>query len=143
MVIADCFYEGPEKEKLSKPFLVYLQDQERPFAFAGIYNDVEKNGQTIRSFANVTTAPSKVMDLIGHHRSPIILNPTDYNKWLTPNQDLFNYSDCLKNNINELQNAYPVSIEVKSIKNNDKNLVDPIGERLIPEYDYAISNPIL
>lgn len=143
LVIADCFYEGPEKEKLSKPFLVYLQDQERPFAFAGIYNDVEKNGQTIRSFANVTTAPSKVMDLIGHHRSPIILNPTDYNKWLTPNQDLFNYSDCLKNNINELQNAYPVSIEVKSIKNNDKNLVDPIGERLIPEYDYAISNPIL
>ena len=35
IVLADCFYEGPEKEKLSKPFVVYLQDAERPFGFAG------------------------------------------------------------------------------------------------------------
>ncbi len=143
LVIADCFYEGPEKEKLSKPFVVYLQDQERLFAFAGVFNDIEKNGQTIRSFAIVTTTPTKVIDLIGHHRSPVVLNPSDYNKWLSQNQDLFNYTDCLKNNINELQNAFPVSVEVKSIKNNDKSLVDPIGERLIPEYDYSVSNHIV
>lgn len=143
LVIADCFYEGPEKEKLSKPFLVYLQDQERPFAFAGIFNDIEKNGKIIRSFAIITTTPSKVMGIIEHHRSPVILNPSDYNNWLTPNQDLFNYTDCLKNNINELQNAYPVSVDVKSIRNNNRKLIDPLGERLIPEYDYQVSNHIL
>lgn len=140
LVIADCFYEGPEKEKLSKPFLVYLEDQQRPFAFAGIYNDLEKNGETMRSFAIITTTPSKVMGLIGHHRSPVVLNPSDYNDWLTPNQDLFKYTDCLKNNINELQNAYPVSKDVKSVQNNNRKLIDPIGERLIPAYNYSVIN---
>lgn len=142
IVLADCFYEGPEKEKLSKPFVVYLQDAERPFGFAGIYNEVEKEGELIRTFAIITTTPSKVLNKIGHHRSPVILNPNDYNKWLTNNQDLFKYTDCIKNNINEQQNAYPVGTEVKSVRNNSKSLVEPIGERIIPEYEYRILNEI-
>ena len=34
LVPADAFIEGPEKEKLNKPFVVYLREKVRPFAFA-------------------------------------------------------------------------------------------------------------
>ena len=44
LVVADAFYEGPEKEKLSKPYLVYLKEHKRPFAFAGIW-DVWKDNE--------------------------------------------------------------------------------------------------
>ncbi len=136
IVPADCFYEGPTKEKLSKPYLVYLKNKIRPFGFAGIYRDQEIQGEIRRTFAILTTSPGKVMHRIGHHRSPIVLHPNEHSNWLNTNQPIANASEILQNNINELMNAYPVSAEMKSGKENHRGLIEPIGQRLMPEYDY-------
>lgn len=55
LVIASAFIEGTTKEKLNKPYLVYLNS--RPFAFAGIWNIW--NG--IHTFAIITTTPNELI----------------------------------------------------------------------------------
>jgi putative SOS response-associated peptidase YedK len=38
LVPADAFIEGPKKERLNKPYVVYANNIDRPFAFAGIWD---------------------------------------------------------------------------------------------------------
>ena len=59
LVVADAFLEGPEKEKLSKPYCVYKKDGERPFAFAGIWEEWlnKATGELLPTFA-IITAPA-------------------------------------------------------------------------------------
>jgi hypothetical protein len=40
-------------------------------------------------------------------------------------------------------NAYPVSPEIKNPKNNRKELIYPVGERLQPEYEFKHSRDVL
>ena len=84
LVVADCFIEGPEKEKLSKPYLVYLKDGKRPFAFAGIWDEWgnPSTGEIIQSFAIITTVSNGITKKIGHHRSPVILHAEHERVWI-------------------------------------------------------------
>ena len=53
LVVADAFIEGPQREKLAKPYVVYARDGQRPFALAGIWDEWTDtgSGEIIRSFA--------------------------------------------------------------------------------------------
>ena len=76
LIPADAFIEGTTKEKLSKPFVVYLKEHVRPFAFAGIW-DVwadQETGEEISSFAIITSSANALLQKIPHHRSPVILH---------------------------------------------------------------------
>ena len=57
LVVADAFIEGPEREKLSKPYVIYPRDGQRPFALAGIWDEWcdPSSGELLRSFAVLTT----------------------------------------------------------------------------------------
>jgi hypothetical protein len=39
-------------------------------------------------------------------------------------------------------NAYPISPEIKAPKNNHKDLLNPIGERVYPEYETRVAEHI-
>ncbi len=76
------FVEGPEKERLKKPYEVKLDGYEDFYlgAFAGI--DSKKGYE---GFCIVTCWPNvQIKDIIGHHRSPVILTPADAEIWLDP-----------------------------------------------------------
>ena len=76
LVPVDCFIEGPKKEKLNKPYVVYVKDQ-RPFTLAGIYDEWvnQETGETIHSFAVITTGPNQLLtELV------IIVRPLLYQK---------------------------------------------------------------
>ena len=142
LVIADAFYEGPEKEKLSKPYLVYLRER-RPFAFAGIFSHWthKETGEEWKTFAIITTVANELMQKLGHHRSPVILPEGMERRWIS-NLALSEVTPHLRPYDYRLMNAYPVSPEVKSVKNNSKELVQPTGERLFPEYNVKITNKL-
>lgn len=136
LIPASCFYEGPEREKLSKPYLVYMRETERPFAFAGIYRDIEgSNGEIKRTFAIITTKPSTVLRKIGHPRAPVVLHNKYIRSYLDNRKPLAHFTEALTNDDNHKMNAYPVSVEMRSGKVNRRELLDPIGQRVIPEYD--------
>lgn len=139
LVPADCFFEGPEREKLTKPYVVYHQT-ERPFAFAGVYDAYvnRDTGEITHGFSILTTVSNSVTAAIGHHRSPIILSPDDEEKWLNPNTELGEVTELLKPTDGRLLNAYPVSTEVKSPGNQRMELLRPTGERIKPEYEFSL-----
>jgi putative SOS response-associated peptidase YedK len=143
LVIASAFLEGPKDVGLSRPYLIYLQ-KGRPFALAGIW-DSWKNpeGKEVHSFAIITTTANKLLQNIGHHRMPVILDEHEEKTWLKKEAPLTEITRMLDQYPHELMNAYPVSPEIKNPKNNRKELLYPVGERLQPEYEFKHSRDVL
>lgn len=85
IIPVDYFIEGPEKEKLSKPFLIRRKDQEA-LILAGIWEEWvdKKTGEILKTYAILTTAASNLLQSIQHHRSPLILNDEEIDVWLNP-----------------------------------------------------------
>jgi putative SOS response-associated peptidase YedK len=137
LIPADAFIEGPEKEKLDKPYVVYLQNKVRPFAFAGIWDNWTnpESGEIISSFAIITTVANSLLQKIPHHRSPVILHRDDEKRWLYNDLPLAEVTDLLVPYPGELMNAYPIAPTIKNPRADDPGLIHPAGERLTPEYD--------
>lgn len=144
LVIADGFLEGPEKEKLSKPHVVYLRDKQRPFAFAGIWDEWvdESTGEVIRGFAIITTVSNSITQLIGHHRSPVIITPGDEHRWLNTDAELTDILAMLAPYPGAEMNAYPIDAEIKNPRAKGIHLIKPVGERLTPEHEYLFHEEI-
>lgn len=135
LVIADAFIEGSTKEKLNDPYLVYLRDKQRPFAFAGIYDDWTdlSTGELITTFAIITTVSNSLLQKIPHHRSPVILHKKHEGLWLNTSAPLTDITRLLQPYPSEEMNAYPISKDIKNPSSEGKELVVPIGERLEKE----------
>jgi putative SOS response-associated peptidase YedK len=140
LVVADAYIEGPEKEKLSKPYVVYKKNGERPFAFAGLW-DVWTNkdtGEEVHSFAIITTTSCDVTAKIGHHRSPVILPKEAEAAWLSHDVPLEDITSLLQPSAPHELNAYPISAAIKSPKAKGLDLLKPTGQRVFAEYDYEL-----
>ncbi len=135
LVIADAFYEGTTTDKLNKPYVVYLKGKQGPFAFAGIWDTWanKETGEEINSFAIITTIANSLMQLIPHHRSPIILPRNREQAWLKSEKPLTDITRMLEPYPGELMNAYPVANHVKDPKVKSKELIVPIGQPLSPD----------
>lgn len=73
LVIADAYYEWSDQ---NKPYLVYLQNKTRPFAFAGLYDQWKNpaSGEIDYSFAIITPTTNPLLQSIGVRRMPVILS---------------------------------------------------------------------
>ncbi|NVK03272.1 MAG: SOS response-associated peptidase [Flavobacteriia bacterium] len=139
LVIADAFIEGPEKEKLSKPYVVYLRER-RPFAFAGVWDEWVNTdtGEMLRSFAILTTVSNPLLQKIGHHRSPVILSPDQETDWISSSLPLNDVTSMLEPYDAKAMNAYPIDPAIKNPRAQGVELLKPVGERIYKEYDYEI-----
>ena len=140
LVIADAYIEGPEKEKLSKPFLMHMRNHKRPFAFAGVWDYWQdpNSGEATNSFSIITTRPNKLSLAIGHHRMPVILHPQQEKLWLDDELPLSDVTAMLEPYPASEMNGYPISPAIKSSKAKGLELLQPIGERVFKEYDYEV-----
>jgi len=140
LVVADAFIEGPEKEKLSKPYCVYKKDGERPFAFAGIWEEWlhKESGELVPTFAIITAPANDVLRAIGHHRSPVILPREAEEIWLDSSAPLSEISRLLHSPANGSLNAYPIDPAIKSAAEKDPFVLKPVGERVLKEYRYEL-----
>lgn len=140
LVIADAFYEGSQKEGLDKPYLVYL-NKRKPFALAGLYDKWLNvaTGEEVLSYSIITIWANSLLHRIGHHRSPVILRKKSEHRWLRDTAPLSEITALLQPYPSEFMNCYPVSPSVKSPKNNSRELLDPTGEKLIPESEIRVA----
>ena len=116
----DFFVEGSAKEKYNKPFLIHRMDSE-PFFAGGIYEDwVDKEtGELTTTFSILTTSATPLLQKIGHHRSPLLLNPEVIYDWLNPKTDVELIKKLMKPADTSEFEAYPIeAIIVKSMENN-------------------------
>lgn len=143
LVIANAFYEGPAKEKLSKPFKFSKKDEE-VFCFAGIWDTWadDVTGEIVNSFSIVTTVANEATQEIGHPRSPVILDKKDEAKWLDSNFPMEKVLKLLKPFPGELLKTEPVSISIKDPKNKSKELLIPIDPDSTTQYDVKIEKNV-
>jgi len=143
LVIANGFYEGPAKERLSKPFFLHKENNEI-FTFAGIFDTWANNttGEVVHSFSIITTVASDATGKIGHHRSPVILEKKDEQKWLDESIPLDEVLKLLKPYPHNDLNAVPVSVRVKDPKNKGRDLIIPIDRSSHSEYDSSVQKDL-
>lgn len=135
LVPADAYLEGTTLEKLDKPFVIYLRNKVRPFAFAGIWDvwDNPGTGEKIHSFAILTTFPNPLIASIPHHRMPVILSRENEAKWLSSNMSTEELTSMMLPYPSELMNGYPIAPTIKNSKFNHPGLIDPTGPRIFTE----------
>lgn len=127
LIIADSFYEWRKEESGKTPMLIKMKSGE-PFAFAGLWESWESpEGEPIHTCSILTTKPNEVMASI-HDRMPVILSKESEKIWLDPNvQDIELLESVLKPYADGELEAYQVSEEVNSPKNNKAELIRQIG----------------
>ena len=77
------------------------------------------------------------MQVIPHHRSPLVLTQEDEKKWISNDLTLNEVTEMLYPFDDTGFNAYPISTDIKSARNKYADLLKPTGERLRKEYDYV------
>ncbi|RFU71420.1 SOS response-associated peptidase [Peribacillus saganii] len=125
LIPADGFYEWKQIEKLKQPFHIRLKSGE-PFAFAGLWDRWEQEGQTIHSCTIITTEANVLMKEI-HDRMPVILTREAEKEWLnSENTDGQSIKQLLVPYNPEKMEAYPVSPLVNSPKNEGKEILNSL-----------------
>lgn len=122
LIAADGFFEWKRLGTTKQPYFIHLKGGQ-PFAFAGVWDHWQKEGQIIESCAIIVTAANAVMNAI-HDRMPVILAPDNYSAWLDPEQkDPQPLLTLLQPYAGHDLEAYPVSTRVNSPKNNTPDLL--------------------
>lgn len=126
LVLADGFYEWKKEGKEKQPFR-FVMKEEKPFAFAGLWDQWNKAGESLYTCTIITTRPNKVTEEV-HDRMPVILDEDVYDIWLNPKTD---DTDYLKSLLipypAEKMKAYPVSQIVNSPKNDIVDCLSPLN----------------
>ncbi|MCY8938947.1 SOS response-associated peptidase [Peribacillus frigoritolerans] len=126
MIIADSFYEWKKTPERKIPMRIKLKNH-APFGMAGLWESWKSpEGISIYSCSVITTVPNELMTSI-HDRMPVILKPEDEKDWLNPSiNDPAYLQQYLKSFDSEQMEAFEVSTDVNSTKNNSPNLIQQI-----------------
>ena len=125
LVPADGFYEWkaatpPAKRK--QPHLIRMKD-DRPFAFAGLWESWGHGDERVESFTILTTSPNEVVAPI-HDRMPVIVAPEDYDRWLDSKVDVAGVKELLRPYAAAEMVAQPVGTHVNNPANDTPACVE-------------------
>ena len=124
LIPADGFYEWKVINGNKIPHHIRMRDR-GVFAFAGLWDRWEGEGQTLDSCSIIVMPANEVMKPI-HERMPAIIAPAHFGLWLdtrvTDKQEIMQY---LTSAPSSQLSAYPVSTRVNSPKNNDERCLQP------------------
>ena len=81
LIPASGFYEWTKDAEGNRLPWFILPAEGEVLAFAGIWQDWERDGEGVRTCAIVTTGANAAMSRI-HHRMPVVLSPGTWAKWL-------------------------------------------------------------
>lgn len=126
LVPADGFFEWRAEGKKKQPFYIHMKD-EKPFAFAGLWERWEKGEEPITSFAIIVTDANDLLRHI-HDRMPVILKPADYGRWLDPAARPDTAQSFLRPYDPKKMAVRKISTRVNSPKNDDPEILAPVDE---------------
>ena len=130
LILTDGYYEWKKIGTTTKkqPYYIRMQD-EQPFAFAGLWESWQTDdGSALETCTIITTDANDLTKPI-HARMPVILDPKDYEPWLTSGEDATaNLQLCLKPYPSDPMVLFPVSTLVNSPKNESPACIEPLDE---------------
>ncbi|MFD1927031.1 SOS response-associated peptidase [Sporosarcina siberiensis] len=126
IIPADSFYEWQKvgSEKVAMRFKLKSNEL---FGIAGLWESwTSKDGNVLNTCTVITTKPNPLVEKV-HNRMPVMLRPEDEADWLNPSiKDTDFLGNILRPFDENQMEAYAVSSEVNSPKNNEKSLIIPI-----------------
>jgi len=126
LLAADGFYEWQETGRKKQPYYIRFRD-DRPFAFAGLWESWEGPDHTaIDSCTIITTAAGELIRPI-HDRMPVILPPEAYDVWLDPAVENFEKITALLVPFSSREmEVYPVNTLVNKASHDGPDCVEPL-----------------
>lgn len=126
LIPADGFYEWKVVNGHKIPHHIRMRDGS-VFAFAGLWDHWEHDGETLDSCSIIVMSANEVMRPI-HERMPAIIAPANYDLWLDSRiADKDEIMQFLNSATSSSLKAYPVSTWVNSPKNNGERCILPAG----------------
>jgi putative SOS response-associated peptidase YedK len=124
LVPVDGFYEWQQGAKPKQPFHIHLASG-KLFAFAGLWEHWESEGEIIESFTIITTeANAEVRRL--HERMPVIIEKKNHDVWLDHSvSDLRPIEELLQPFTGEPLILTPVNPWVNSARHEDPRCLEP------------------
>ncbi len=133
------FFEWQKRADGKQPYRFRTEDLQ-PFAFAGLWEFARIAGEEILSATIIVGAPNPLAAAI-HDRMPVILDPSDYDRWLEDDVSAEGLRALLKPYPAERMTAEAVSRRVNSVKNDDEECIAPIGEPSLRDVDRPARKP--
>lgn len=125
LIPADGFFEWSKQGKKKVPMYIHLADNE-VFAFAGLWETWQSpDGSELQTCTILTSEPNDLIKPL-HHRMAVILEKSDYETWLDPDEvpaDVL--MPLMKPYPQEFMRVYEVSTLVNSPKNDEPSVIDP------------------
>ncbi|CAN0568001.1 unnamed protein product, partial [Laminaria digitata] len=130
LIPVDGFYEWRKEGDMKQPFRIGFKGG-KPFVFAGLWeswtvpDDAENAGETIETYTIVTTdANPKIAPI--HHRMPVIVDPADFDRWLTGNPA--EAANVIRAFPPDEMAFYRVSTRVNNVRNDDAECIVPLKQ---------------
>jgi len=130
LIPADGFYEWKKIDEKSKQPYAFSMKDGQPFAFAGLWDawrDPAADNKWLQSFTIITTDPNELTAKV-HNRMPVILEPKDYERWLTRAESEQSPIDLLRPYPAESMTAHEASRDVGNVRNNRPELLNSKGD---------------
>jgi putative SOS response-associated peptidase YedK len=127
IIPAAAFYEWQRAGNRREPFAVRRRDDD-PLALAGvwaIWRD-DETGERIYTCSILTTVPNALVEPI-HNRMPVILDPSDWDRWLSPDTARAELRELLYPFPADALRMYPVSPAVNNVRNEGAELLERAG----------------
>ncbi|MEJ2590836.1 MAG: SOS response-associated peptidase [Candidatus Thiodiazotropha sp.] len=127
LIPASGFYEWKALASCKQPYCI--RPKRAPlFALAGLYEHWQgQGGETVDSCSIIVTGANPAMRTI-HERMPVILKPTDFARWLDPqNQQPAALKSLLLPWPDDDLEIYPVSKRVGNPGNDDPECIVPVS----------------
>lgn len=125
LIPADGYYEWKKEGEEKTPYRITLND-ERLFAFAGIWETWHNNAKPLHSFSIITIpAPKKISHL--HERMPVILSSQNEVNWLNGTLNTNEALSLLTPPEDDSIDYYTVSKKVNQSSNNMPELIKPFN----------------
>jgi putative SOS response-associated peptidase YedK len=124
IVPVDGFFEWKAtKGRLKQPYAIAMKDGS-PFGIGGLWENWKDptSGEWIRTFAIITTDANELVAEI-HDRMPLIITPTDYERWLSDEPDPH---DLMRPFPAAPMEMWPISTRVNKPENDDPSILEPI-----------------
>jgi putative SOS response-associated peptidase YedK len=134
LIAASGFYEWQKTgTKQKQPYYIHRRD-DKPFAFAGLWEAWSKGEEPIESCTILTTEANDLMRPL-HDRMPVILDLKKYDRWLDPGvQEAKKLESLLVPYSEDDLVAYPISTWVNSPRNQGTQCIKPVVADIIELY---------
>ncbi len=128
LIPADGYYEWQKTGSRKQPFFIRMQD-DRPFAFAGLWETWDQGGAGPLETCTIITTTANELTADVHPRMPVILDEGDYQLWLDAAvDDRQRLAPLMQPYASSAMQLNPVSTFVNSPRNEGPDCLKVRGE---------------